>query len=82
MHSSITAAADLAGARVLVAGARVTGISAARVLREWGAEVTVTDASPAQLEALAVHLAGAGLAMMACGWPPRCLPHLRALIWW
>jgi UDP-N-acetylmuramoylalanine--D-glutamate ligase len=45
--------ADLAGARVLVAGARTTGASAARVLAELGAEVTVTDSSPTQLEALA-----------------------------
>ncbi|MGB9280176.1 MAG: UDP-N-acetylmuramoyl-L-alanine--D-glutamate ligase [Pseudonocardiaceae bacterium] len=45
--------ADLAGARVLVAGARVTGASAARVLTELGAEVTVTDSSPTQLQALA-----------------------------
>ncbi len=44
---------DLDGARVLVAGARVTGVSAARVLGELGAVVTVTDSSPAQLEALA-----------------------------
>jgi UDP-N-acetylmuramoylalanine--D-glutamate ligase len=43
---------DLAGARVLVAGARVTGISAARVLADLGAEVTVTDRSPTQLAAL------------------------------
>jgi UDP-N-acetylmuramoylalanine--D-glutamate ligase len=45
--------ATLAGARVLVAGARVTGASAARVLAELGAEVTVTDSSPTQLQALA-----------------------------
>lgn len=38
---------------MLVAGARVTGMSAARVLAELGAEVTVTDSSPAQLAALA-----------------------------
>ncbi len=42
---------DLAGARVLVAGARVTGASAARVLAELGAEVTITDSSPSQLAA-------------------------------
>ncbi|MGH3839753.1 MAG: Mur ligase family protein, partial [Pseudonocardiaceae bacterium] len=47
------AGVDLNGARVLVAGARVTGVSAARVLGELGAMVTVTDSSPAQLEALA-----------------------------
>jgi UDP-N-acetylmuramoylalanine--D-glutamate ligase len=45
--------ADLAGARVLVAGARTTGASAARVLAELGAEVTVTDSSATQLQALA-----------------------------
>ncbi|MDT7596683.1 MAG: UDP-N-acetylmuramoylalanine--D-glutamate ligase [Pseudonocardiales bacterium] len=45
--------ADLAGARVLVAGARTTGASAARVLAQLGAEVTVTDSSPTQLQALA-----------------------------
>lgn len=43
---------DLTGTRVLVAGARVTGVSAARMLTGLGAEVTVTDASPTQLEAL------------------------------
>jgi UDP-N-acetylmuramoylalanine--D-glutamate ligase len=53
MHRGITSASDLAGARVLVAGARVTGISAARVLLECGAEVTVTDSAPAQLQLLA-----------------------------
>jgi UDP-N-acetylmuramoylalanine--D-glutamate ligase len=46
--------AGLAGARVLVAGARVTGASVARLLVELGAEVTVTDSAPAQLQALAV----------------------------
>ncbi len=53
LRTSISGVADLAGARVLVAGARVTGVSAARVLAELGAVVTVTDSSPAQLEALA-----------------------------
>ncbi|HEX2297363.1 MAG TPA: UDP-N-acetylmuramoyl-L-alanine--D-glutamate ligase [Pseudonocardiaceae bacterium] len=53
--------ADLAGARVLVAGARVTGRSAARVLRDWGAEVTVTDASPAQLDTLAADVGDTGV---------------------
>ncbi|MGH3872291.1 MAG: Mur ligase family protein, partial [Pseudonocardiaceae bacterium] len=48
-----TSIGDLAGARVLVAGARVTGVSAARVLAELGAVVTVTDSAPAQLDALA-----------------------------
>jgi UDP-N-acetylmuramoylalanine--D-glutamate ligase len=46
-------AGDLNGARVLVAGARVTGVSAARMLAELGAEVIVTDSSPTQLQALA-----------------------------
>jgi len=62
MQRVITSAAGLAGARVLVAGARVTGISAARVLRECGAQVTVTDSVPAQLQALAdTGLAAAGV---------------------
>ncbi|MGH3882936.1 MAG: UDP-N-acetylmuramoyl-L-alanine--D-glutamate ligase [Pseudonocardiaceae bacterium] len=52
LPTQISGVADLAGARVLVAGARVTGVSAARVLAELGAVVTVTDSSPAQLEAL------------------------------
>ncbi len=63
--SSISRAADLAGARVLVAGARVTGISAARVLREWGAEVTVTDSAPAQLELAEAGLADRGVRVVA-----------------
>lgn len=45
--------ADLVGARVLVTGARVTGMSAARFLAELGAHVTVTDSSPSQLQAVA-----------------------------
>jgi UDP-N-acetylmuramoylalanine--D-glutamate ligase len=49
MHS----AADLPGARVLVAGARVTGAAAGRALLELGARVTVTDGAAAQLEVLA-----------------------------
>jgi UDP-N-acetylmuramoylalanine--D-glutamate ligase len=53
VRAPIRSASDLSGARVLVAGARVTGISAARVLVELGAEVTVTDSAPAQLAALA-----------------------------
>ncbi|MGH3672904.1 MAG: UDP-N-acetylmuramoyl-L-alanine--D-glutamate ligase [Pseudonocardiaceae bacterium] len=44
---------DLAGARVLVTGARVTGVSVARFLACLGAEVTLTDSSPAPLRALA-----------------------------
>jgi UDP-N-acetylmuramoylalanine--D-glutamate ligase len=53
MSTPISGVADLAGARVLVAGARVTGVSVARVLGELGAMVTVTDSSPTQLAALA-----------------------------
>ncbi len=69
--SSVNGAADLAGARVLVAGARVTGISAARVLREWGAEVTVTDSSPAQLALAEAGLADRGVRVAAAlGAPP------------
>ena len=45
--------ADLVGARVLVTGARVTGMSAARFLVDIGAQVTVTDSAPNQLQALA-----------------------------
>ncbi len=41
--------ADLAGARVLVAGAGVSGLAAAGALVELGALVTVTDAVPARL---------------------------------
>jgi UDP-N-acetylmuramoylalanine--D-glutamate ligase len=41
--------ADLAGARVLVAGAGVSGIAAATALVELGARVTVTDAVPDRL---------------------------------
>ncbi len=44
----------LAGARVVVAGARVAGSSAARALLERGARVTVTDSSPELLDALRV----------------------------
>ncbi|MGH3833392.1 MAG: hypothetical protein ACRDRS_23645, partial [Pseudonocardiaceae bacterium] len=51
----------LAGARVLVAGARVTGVSAARVLTELGAQVTITDSSPAQLAASRTALAATPL---------------------
>jgi UDP-N-acetylmuramoylalanine--D-glutamate ligase len=64
----ITEVAGLAGAQVLVAGARVTGVSAARVLRELGAAVTVTDSVPAQLDVLA----GAGFRLAAgLTEPPR-----------
>ena len=44
--------ADLAGARVLVAGAGVSGLAAAGALVELGALVTVTDAVPARLSDL------------------------------
>ncbi|TWF82508.1 UDP-N-acetylmuramoylalanine--D-glutamate ligase [Pseudonocardia hierapolitana] len=40
---------DLSGARVLVAGAGVSGLAAAAALVEVGARVTVTDARPAAL---------------------------------
>ncbi len=40
---------ELAGARVLVAGAGVSGLAAAAALVELGAHVTVTDARPAAL---------------------------------
>jgi UDP-N-acetylmuramoylalanine--D-glutamate ligase len=58
---------DLVGARVLVAGARVTGASAARVLLELGAEVTVTDSSPTQLQALAATPWADGAVRLATG---------------
>lgn len=52
----------LAGRRVLVAGAGVSGASAARVLLELGAQVTVTDAVPTKLDALrrvpGMHMVG------------------------
>jgi UDP-N-acetylmuramoylalanine--D-glutamate ligase len=47
------AVSDLVGARVLVTGARVTGLSAARFLVDLGARVTVTDSSASQLETVA-----------------------------
>jgi len=50
--ADVHAAADLAGARVLVAGARVTGTAAASALLARGARVTVTDTATAQLEVL------------------------------
>ena len=54
-------AADLPGARVLVAGARVTGAAAGRALLERGARVTVTDGAAAQLEVLS----GTGMELLA-----------------
>ena len=50
------AVSDLVGARVLVTGARVTGLSAARFLAELGAKVTLTDSSASQLQAVAATL--------------------------
>jgi UDP-N-acetylmuramoylalanine--D-glutamate ligase len=41
--------ADLSGARVLVAGAGISGLAAATALLEMGARVTVTDAVPEKL---------------------------------
>lgn len=52
---------------MLVAGARVTGASAARVLLELGAEVTVTDSSPTQLQALAATPWADGVVRLATG---------------
>ncbi|HYZ10223.1 MAG TPA: UDP-N-acetylmuramoyl-L-alanine--D-glutamate ligase [Pseudonocardiaceae bacterium] len=54
-------AADLAGARVLVTGARVTGAAAGRALLELGARVSVTDDAAAQLEVLS----GTGMELLA-----------------
>ena len=45
--------ADLVGARVLVTGARVTGVSAARFLAELGAQVPIPNSAPRQLQAVA-----------------------------
>ena len=63
--------ASLVGARVLVTGARVTGASAARLLADLGAEVTVTDSSPTQLQALAATpLSGALRLVTGLAAPP------------
>ncbi|MET9628763.1 UDP-N-acetylmuramoyl-L-alanine--D-glutamate ligase [Lentzea sp. NPDC006480] len=51
----------LAGSRVLVAGAGVTGRSAAEALLAAGAEVVVTDSSPERLMALETLLDGVEL---------------------
>jgi UDP-N-acetylmuramoylalanine--D-glutamate ligase len=56
---------SLAGARVLVTGARVTGGSAARLLADLGAQVTVTDSVPTQLEALAATPLPGGVRLAA-----------------
>ncbi|HEX3781532.1 MAG TPA: UDP-N-acetylmuramoyl-L-alanine--D-glutamate ligase [Pseudonocardiaceae bacterium] len=73
----------LAGARVLVAGAGVTGAPTAKALLALGAEVTVTDASAEKLAALATELpaidtalglteppAGTRLVVTSPGWRP------------
>ncbi|ANZ38497.1 UDP-N-acetylmuramoyl-L-alanine--D-glutamate ligase [Lentzea guizhouensis] len=73
----------LAGSRVLVAGAGVTGRSAAEALLAAGAEVVVTDSSPERLMALeslleSVELvpglteppAGTSLVVTSPGWQP------------
>ena len=51
----------LAGTKVLVAGAGVTGRSAAEALLAAGAEVVVTDSSPERLAALETLLEGVAL---------------------
>ncbi len=73
----------LAGTRVLVAGAGVTGRSAAEALLAAGAEVVVTDSSPERLMALETLLdgvelvpglveppAGTSLVVTSPGWQP------------
>ncbi|MDT7785314.1 MAG: UDP-N-acetylmuramoylalanine--D-glutamate ligase [Pseudonocardiales bacterium] len=73
----------LAGSRVLVAGAGVTGRSAAEALLAAGAEVVVTDSSPERLMALETLLdgvelvpglteppAGTSLVVTSPGWQP------------
>ncbi|KOV85891.1 UDP-N-acetylmuramoyl-L-alanine--D-glutamate ligase [Nocardia sp. NRRL S-836] len=73
----------LAGSRVLVAGAGVTGRSAAEALLAAGAEVVVTDSSPERLMALESLLegvelvpglieppAGTSLVVTSPGWQP------------
>ncbi len=70
--------ADLAGARVQVAGARITGASVARLLAELGAEVTVTDSSPTQLQALA----GIPELIGRDAWSPDWLRPRLVPTWW
>ncbi|WP_394616382.1 UDP-N-acetylmuramoyl-L-alanine--D-glutamate ligase [Lentzea sp. JNUCC 0626] len=73
----------LAGTKVLVAGAGVTGRSAAEALLAAGAEVVVTDSSPERLAALETLLegvelvpglaeppAGTSLVVTSPGWQP------------
>ncbi|MFJ5988522.1 UDP-N-acetylmuramoyl-L-alanine--D-glutamate ligase [Lentzea sp. NPDC092896] len=73
----------LAGTKVLVAGAGVTGRSAAEALLAAGAEVVVTDSSPERLAALETMLegvelvpglveppAGTSLVVTSPGWQP------------
>ncbi|MDX8145201.1 UDP-N-acetylmuramoyl-L-alanine--D-glutamate ligase [Lentzea sp. BCCO 10_0061] len=73
----------LAGTKVLVAGAGVTGRSAAEALLAAGAEVVVTDSSPERLAALETVLegvelvpglveppAGTSLVVTSPGWQP------------
>lgn len=73
----------LAGSKVLVAGAGVTGRSAAEALLAAGAEVVVTDSSPDRLAALETLLegvelvpglteppAGTSLVVTSPGWQP------------
>jgi len=78
---------SLAGARVLVAGAGVTGRSAVTALTALGAEVTVTDADPARLDAVPGEIervpgltappAGTDLVVISPGWRPDA-PIARA----
>jgi UDP-N-acetylmuramoylalanine--D-glutamate ligase len=51
----VTAASEYDGRPVAVAGAGVSGSAAARVLHHLGARVTVVDANPEKLEALAAE---------------------------
>ncbi|MGH4019569.1 MAG: UDP-N-acetylmuramoyl-L-alanine--D-glutamate ligase [Pseudonocardiaceae bacterium] len=77
----VHAATDLAGSRVLVTGARVSGASAARALLDVGARVTVTDSSAellATLQGTGAQLAaeltsppgGTELVVTSPGWRP------------
>ncbi|SDL76783.1 UDP-N-acetylmuramoylalanine--D-glutamate ligase [Lentzea albidocapillata subsp. violacea] len=82
----------LAGSKVLVAGAGVTGRSAAEALLAAGAEVVVTDSSPERLAALETLLegvelvpglaeppAGTSLVVTSPGWQPSS-PLLAAAV--
>lgn len=78
---------DLAGARVLVAGAGVTGRSVVTALTALGAEVTITDADPARLDAVLGEIdrvpcltappTGTDLVVISPGWRPDA-PIARA----